>query len=997
MTVSLVNNHVAALAIYVEPGCEDAFLTLQKTLTLSHPTLGLHQLDSPSQSATRPLLIICQNADSALALTTQFSLRNDLIYWLPVDTKTTKQNSDMSGQWLEHWQQPNNMTALWPLLIANTTLAEELKRHQQKLSLLSDCLGDLTLTLSQDGRILEVNSALADLTDQSATELYGQHWLDIFSIPSSAAQKRMHSIFTDIGTSKSITRLPTFPIQYNGMVRMMDGFIAPSAPNETMLVLRQVANWQAQNWGEQQKQQGSPVTLLLINPDNLTDINQQHGREQGDMVLKDIMQILAGLLRDNDFATRYSGAVFAAHLPDTNAEQGQKLAARLHQILSDKGYAEQKLSLTFSVGLSTLEGQEQLGEQSPLELFRRANAALQAAKNIGGGKLVIWRPQFDDNVLANLDRMSGKFSSDPNDDFRLMMLQWDIIRLMGQTHSLSTFAEQTCQLLSPGLQCHFAGMLLLNDNQLTAIGQHAQSALTAVQIDSLLQWAQQQLKPLLSSKDPHHCYQQNISEQACALIPLITRDQCRGLLLVSWPQTEQRLADKCTTQLQQISPNLAATLDRILLVEQEKRRQTLTHEGQPAKQQLLFESAAMRTLMQQVQLVGPTDATVLVIGESGTGKELIAQQIHNNSLRPDKPFVTVDCSTIVEHLIESELFGHRRGAFTGATHDQPGRIAQADGGTLFLDEVGELPLDIQSKLLRFVQEKTYIAVGDQRVRKVDVRLILATNRNLPAEVTAGRFRGDLYYRINVFTLHLPTLHERGNDAVVLARHFLQQFSQQYNKTIIGLSDEASQKISAYYWPGNVRELQNSLMRAVILCQGHYLEAQHLILQEQGQPPAPPVSQLKIDSISQRSEAPSDQQLTQVLEKAVAVAMQEQPFTAIGDWLEKQWLSQCLTKWCSIYQVAQQLEQSESTLRRRYAKLDALTFDNDKWQTLSSECAEIIDILLEAESAVSRWGLIKQTLLSIVLEQDLSQQQRAKLLNVTQPTLRKMMQQHPKSQ
>ena len=174
---------------------------------------------------------------------------------------------------------------------------------------------------------------------------------------------------------------------------------------------------------------------------------------------------------------------------------------------------------------------------------------------------------------------------------------------------------------------------------------------------------------------------------------------------------------------------MAAALDRFMLLEQNTNKLTIVNDENLDKHELLFESVAMSSLMQQVQLVAPTDASVLITGESGTGKEVIAEQIHILSQQPSKPFITVDCSTIVEHLIESELFGHRKGAFTGATHSQPGKIAQAEGGILFLDEVGELPLDIQSKLLRFVQEKTFTAVGDQRIKKVNVRLILATNRD----------------------------------------------------------------------------------------------------------------------------------------------------------------------------------------------------------------------------------------------------------------------------
>ena len=482
------------------------------------------------------------------------------------------------------------------------------------------------------------------------------------------------------------------------------------------------------------------------------------------------------------------------------------------------------------------------------------------------------------------------------------------------------------------------------------------------------------------------------------VIPLVTRSRCVGFLLVCWETSAQESARKCAEQLEQVTPNLAAAIDRIMLLEQDENRRVGVDKEQSGEHELLFESPAMRTLMQQVQLVAPTDASVLIIGESGTGKEVIAQQLHNHSLHPDKPFITVDCSTIVEHLIESELFGHRRGAFTGATSDQPGKIAQADGGTLFLDEVGELPLDIQSKLLRFVQEKTFVAVGDQRVRKVDVRLVLATNRNLPDEVAQGRFRADLYYRINVFTLNLPALNERGDDPLLLARHFIEKFACQYNKDITDFSNASLDKLGDYHWPGNVRELRNCMMRAVILCSGAYIEPEHLILQEQSDdnvvPIKPNVASIASTNTNDVSEPQSEElvQIAELLAEVVALAKQQTKVLSVSNWLEKQWLNQCVLKWGSLYQVAQQLGQSESTIRRRYAKLNKQDFSHDELFPLTERCNHLLVSMLDTETHSVLWPSIEATLHQIVIQQDVSQQHKAKLLDVTQPTLRKIIQQ-----
>ncbi|HEX8676595.1 MAG TPA: sigma 54-interacting transcriptional regulator, partial [Segetibacter sp.] len=219
--------------------------------------------------------------------------------------------------------------------------------------------------------------------------------------------------------------------------------------------------------------------------------------------------------------------------------------------------------------------------------------------------------------------------------------------------------------------------------------------------------------------------------------------------------------------------------------------------------------------MNSVRLVAPTDAAVLLTGETGTGKELFARAVHNASNRKDKPMVKLNCAALPANLIESELFGHEKGAFTGASSKREGRFALADSGSIFLDEIGEFPLELQPKLLRVLQEGEFEAVGSNKTRKVDVRLIAATNRNLLEEVKKGRFREDLYYRLNVYPIHIPTLRERGDDVLLLAEKFLQQYAQNMNKTLPPLSENDKQKILSYHWPGNVRELQNVMERIVI--------------------------------------------------------------------------------------------------------------------------------------------------------------------------------------
>jgi transcriptional regulator with GAF, ATPase, and Fis domain len=230
-------------------------------------------------------------------------------------------------------------------------------------------------------------------------------------------------------------------------------------------------------------------------------------------------------------------------------------------------------------------------------------------------------------------------------------------------------------------------------------------------------------------------------------------------------------------------------------------------------------SRPLRHILQQVQDVASTNATVLITGESGTGKELIARSIHNRSHRSDRAFVRVNCSAIPREMFESEFFGHVRGAFTGAVRDRPGRFQVANGGTIFLDEIGDLPVDLQPKLLRVLQEGEYERVGEDVTRTTDVRVVAATNRSLDAEVRANRFRQDLFYRLNVFPLWLPPLRARKGDIPVLASHIISEVSRRLGTPAPPLTTEDIGRLQEHSWPGNVRELENVIERAVILSKG----------------------------------------------------------------------------------------------------------------------------------------------------------------------------------
>lgn len=312
--------------------------------------------------------------------------------------------------------------------------------------------------------------------------------------------------------------------------------------------------------------------------------------------------------------------------------------------------------------------------------------------------------------------------------------------------------------------------------------------------------------------------------------PLIYRGEVLGVLAVF---TRSPMIHDNSIWLRMIADHAATAIANARAFEEIDRLQRrLKHENEYLREEvrsahgfgdIIGESAALLKSLAQVDLVAPADASVLITGGSGTGKELIARAIHERSARKDQPLVKVNCASVPHDLFESEFFGHVRGSFTGAVRDRMGRFQLADGGTIFLDEIGEIPLDLQSKLLRVLQEGTFERVGDEKTRKVNVRVVAATNRDLKQEVAAGRFREDLYYRLSVFPVEVAPLREREEDIPLLVEHFIDESSRRLGVARPSLRERHVEMLKGYSWPGNVRELQNVVERAVIRAQSGPLE------------------------------------------------------------------------------------------------------------------------------------------------------------------------------
>jgi Nif-specific regulatory protein len=317
-------------------------------------------------------------------------------------------------------------------------------------------------------------------------------------------------------------------------------------------------------------------------------------------------------------------------------------------------------------------------------------------------------------------------------------------------------------------------------------------------------------------------------------VPILLNRKAVGALGADFRYDSERDFDRTVKFMGVVASLMAQSIriQRVIDAERERLREENTHLKSELRERydfsnILGTSGPMRLVYEQVSQVARTDTTVLIRGESGTGKELIAQAIHYNSLRAKRPFIKVSCAALPESLIESELFGYEKGAFTGAVGTKKGRFELAEGGTLFLDEIGELNLQTQIKLLRVIQAREFERLGGTKTIRADVRLVTATHKDVETAMRDGSFREDLYYRLNVFAIFLPPLRERKPDLLLLADHFLEKASLAHGKHIKRISTPAIDMLMAYHWPGNVRELENAIERAVVVCDGQVVHAHHL--------------------------------------------------------------------------------------------------------------------------------------------------------------------------
>lgn len=819
---------------------------------------------------------------------------------------------------------------------------KELREKQQLLETALACIGNALIFLDQDGVITNINTDAATLLGNEVVT--GMSWRGALG----ESQSITKSIETSLA-QHNLTKLPPYLMHRGSLpTKLVDGIVGPMDEGAVIILrdlgeiedpVRLSADERYESLGaELLSPAESAFCQLLISPDNvqaeaLTDIVEQ------------VRNQLDKSLRSTDLASVFAHSLVSISLPYTEVAEGEKIAGALLEQLGS--YTFENQSVAFSAGLAFSTGVD----QEPIEMFRRATTALDTARRSGGNRL--WVDKGD----SGLD--SREIQGDR--DYRHVVLLWNVMNALAAAPDLESMCDEFCRHLFHVFRARRAALLKVDDGRVDLeVGYINESGKTNRIAD--LQLSQSEFAAI------NGVAAGTVRDQLLSQTALFSVAE-RWVLLLSGSSFN----DEDHVFLETMNTYFASSIARFDVVHEPIAM------AEVPEQALIYESVEMQQVLDTANLAAPTDATVLLTGESGTGKELVARYIHEHGNRWNKPLVVVDCGAVSPSLIESELFGHVKGAFTGATSNFAGRLKDAAGGTVLLDEVGELPLDTQVKFLRFVQERQVAAVGSNQYETVDARVIAATNKDLKEMVDAGTFREDLYYRLNVFSVSIPPLRDRQSDVIKVASHYLGHFASRYNKRVSGFTDEAEQALRAYSWPGNVRELSNVVNRAVILSKDSLITAIQLGLFTTPEPvTSPPVTK---------------NALNLMIAGAVDVALQNDPPLAIGRLVEEDFVLQSVSHASGVLnRAAITIGAPESTLRRKIQKIEetygaqAPTRPAD-WPIGADFYIEVMN--RAAADELPPLDLMGRLLYDEVEQRNLSKTISAQILGVSLPTYRRL--------
>lgn len=782
------------------------------------------------------------------------------------------------------------------------------------------------------------------------------------------------------------------------------------------------------------------LAVLMVHSSDFHHINKKFSHESGDKVIWEIAQNLRNSIRETDLVSRFGGALFAVAVPINQEQEAVALAQKIQHSLQKPEYLGGAISLSFNVGIGAVNLDEHFDSltQRVAGLINKADQALKASQTNAQPTISLWQLDQIDIYNQRIDYIGGIFTADTATDYRNMLLLWDISNIIASKNQFDELLQQVVQRLGQTFDFLYAGIVeYQNDEQIAQkkvylLNDEAQAS----QVEKLPAITDTQVMQIANSvaktNKPQH-----LEDEHLALFAAPLNGEGKSCFFITSGESALSITNDSQMLFAALSKQLGRALNRTRLEEQlnqqlQQQKQQLQHELEQLKQDLqsssmFYCSSAMEQLMKQAKRAAATDTTTLIIGESGTGKERLVNALHKMGTRKDKPLIIVDCGAIPETLIESELFGHVKGAFTGAQNSNTGKVLEADGGTLMLDEIGELPLQMQTKLLRFVQEKHFTPVGGTKSESVDVKIIAVTNRELEQEVEKGNFRQDLFYRLNVLTLRTPPLRERPEDITLLSKHFLKKFSQQFSHSVKRLSESASRCLMEYNWPGNIRELENRLMQANLLCDGDVIEWQDLkidLAKQISLPDAPqalntsetiPLVENQTSQThfsSQENKPHTEPRSTETVSKSQCLnAIQQVLASQIADIINKQdvmhfpvgrWLEEDLIFLTykalndSVKMAGLRLGISHSTLRRKIDKIiHQKQIQNesrpDTWEQVLAALAPIAhgDVFLGTDCFM----ILKLTLLDVVLSQSPHNMSiAAVLMSVSEPTLYKLKKQ-----